>query len=169
MKKLGRTKILLEHYIQTAEIQSEEWTVRLWKPKTMGLLPAWNMKELMQSCSFGHSSCGRPVWKTSNYDAGYYDAQIAFYIEPLRRTIDVYICSILIRPFSEEARVHYEDRMGYGPMVRLLLMWDSRQFDKEHGYKASPAGDFYKESKIEYADMYHVINEITDIEDSTYQ
>jgi len=42
---------------------------------------------------------------------------------------------LLIRPYSEEALNHYGERMGLSVWKRLLLMWDSRQFDAEGGYK----------------------------------
>jgi len=47
---------------------------------------------------------------------------------------------LLIRPYSEEALNHYGERMGLSVWKRLLLMWDSRQFDAEGGYKLWPAG-----------------------------
>ena len=130
MKKLSRKSLILEHYVQTAELVIDGVTVKLWKPKTMGKLPAWDMQTLMRNRA---KSCHETCWSTSNYNAWLYDAELAIYEDHKRNVTDIYICSLLIRPYSEEAGNYSEERMGLKPMDRLLLMWDSRQFDKEGG------------------------------------
>ena len=166
MKKLSRKSLILEHYIQTAELVNDSMTVKLWKPKTMGKLPAYNMQSLMRSYNMPLRSYA--YWSKGNYDAGLYDAQLTIYYDPHRKVTDIYICSILMRPFSREAYEHYGERLGLEPMDRLLLMWDSRQFDEEGGYKVAPTGGIdYVKSSINYEDVFHVINTHDDIEDSS--
>ena len=83
-------------------------------------------------------------------------------------TVDIYICALLIRPFSEEARIHYDVRMGLSVWKRLLLMWDSRNFDVEGGYKPSAYGDLPKEKGVRtYEQMLSVMNKWDDIEDTS--
>ena len=40
MKTFSKEKLILEHYVKTAEEVMGEVTVRVWKPKTMQKLPA---------------------------------------------------------------------------------------------------------------------------------
>lgn len=166
MKKLSRKSLILEHYIQTAELVIDGVTVKLWKPKTMGKLPASGMQSLMRGYTLPLSDSA--YWSKGNYDAGLYDVQLVIYFDPHRKVTDIYICSLLMRPFSNEAYERYGERMGLKPMDRLLLMWDSRQFDKEGGYPVSPYGDIdYQGSSLKYEDVFHVINTHNDIEDSS--
>ena len=170
MKKLSRKWLILEHYVQTAEVMMDGCTVRVWKPKTMGKLPAIEMLGLMRGHSrrFDTYSGGSVVWGTAHPDFGYWDSQIVCCEDPHRKVVDIYICALLIRPFSEEARKHYAERSGLEAWDRMLLMWDSRQFDAEGGYKPSPSGgigiDNFPRSAEE---ILHVINKNEDIEDST--
>ena len=170
MKKLSRKWLILEHYVQTAEVMMDGCTVRVWKPKTMGKLPAINMLDLMKAHrrSFDSYSEGSVVWGTAHPDFGYWDAQVVCCEDPHRKVVDIYICALLMRPFSEEARKHYQDRSGLEAWDRMLLMWDSRQFDAEGGFKPSPYGDldkaYYHHS---YEEVLQVIDKNSDIEDST--
>lgn len=167
MKKLSRKSLILEHYIQTAELVIDSITVKLWKPKTMGKLPARYMQTIMRCYSDMHVRTNA-CWSTGNYDAGLFDTQLTIYQDPHRKVTDIYICSLLMRPFSIEACEHYGERMSLEPMDRLLLMWDSRQFDREGGYSVAPYGDInYQGSSLKYEDVFHVINEHEDIEDSS--
>lgn len=165
MKKLSKKLIILEHYIQTAEIVNNGITVKLWKPKTMGKLPARYMRGAMEY--YGRCSEAKALWTTGNWDAHLYDTQLAIYENPKHKIVDIYICSLLIRPFSQEADVHYGVRMGLRPMNRLQLMWDSRQFDKEGGYSTSPRGGIDYAPGLKYEDIFHIMNEEEDIEDSS--
>ena len=167
MKKLSRKSLILEHYVQTAELVVDSITVKLWKPKTMRKLPAWHMQTIMRCYSNMHVRTNA-CWSTGNYDAGLFDAQLTIYQDPHRKVTDIYICSLLMRPFSIEAQEHYGERMGLEPMDRLLLMWDSRQFDEEGGYSVAPTGGIdYPDHSLKYEDAFHVINEHDDIEDSS--
>ena len=172
MTKISRKWLILEHYIQTAECVFGETTLRVWKPKTMGKLPAYSMREMMDDCYqrtvYYEGKNQKATWGRENPDWGLWDAQVATYFDPRRKTLDIYICSLLMRPFSEKAREHYGERMGLEPMDRLLLMWDSRQFDAEGNYPPALRGGInYEGSPYTYEDLFHVIDEKRDIEDSS--
>lgn len=165
MKKLSRKSLILEHYIQTAELVNDSTTVKLWKPKTMGKLPARYMRHVMMH--YGWCRDIKASWTTGNYDAHLYDIQLAIFKDPHRKVVDIYICSLIMRPFSQEASDFYEVRMGLEPMDRLLLMWDSRQFDKEGGYTPSNDRNISFAPGLKYEDLFHVVDEHEDIEDSS--
>ena len=168
MKKLSKKWLILDHYIQTAEIEIDGITVRLWKPRFMGKLPAIGMRGIMVQASKHCDVLSKVSWGTRHPDYGFWDAQIAECIDPHRKCADVYICSLLIRPFSEEARKYYAERSGLEPMDRLVLMWDSRQFDADGGYKADEYGSFeFIKPDCSYEDFFRVIREDDDIEDSS--
>lgn len=175
MKQLKRKDLILEHYTLAMEatvndkVTDDEITVRVWKPRHMGKLPAYQMKTVMENaarrlCEYAvvkYVNCpkdGGACWITGNPDYGAWDAQVVKRMDYRRRKVDIYICSLLVRPFSEEARMHYEQRMGLNPWDRLLLMWDSRQFDVDGGYnRIYERGDY---------DIYNVQNSKTDIAES---
>lgn len=173
MKKLSRKWLILEHYVQTAEEVMDGVTVRLWKPKTMERLPAWYMRSVMTYQRFQFESCfyheKKVVWITGNPDYGLFDAQTTICFDPHRKSIDIYICSLLMRPYSNEAFSHYEARMSLPAMDRLLLMWDSRTFDREGNYPVGRYGGItYSENSLKYEDIYRAINKENDIIDSSY-
>ena len=170
MKKLSRKWLILEHYIRTAEEVMEDVTVRVWKPKTMDRLPAHDMRSVMRHYrfDFGLYHDDKVHWTTGNPDTGLYDAQTVVCSDPHRKCVDIYVCSLLMRPFSREAYQHYEERMSLPFMDRLLLMWDSRQFDREGGYPVAIHGGInYEGSPYTYEDLFRVINEKDDIADSS--
>ncbi len=171
MKKLSRKWLILEHYIQTAEEVMDGATVRLWKPKTMDRLPAYDMRSIM--CHY-HDEYKR--WYrheknvkvcTGNPDHGLFDAQTVIFHDPHRQCVDIYICALLMRPFSREAQDHYEKRMSLPAMDRLILMWDSRQFDREGNYPVSPTGGIAYSKGSTYEDLFKVVNSKEDIADSS--
>ena len=135
MKTFSKEKLILEHYVMAAEEVMGEVTVRVWKPKTMGDLSAIDMRSEMQSHRHLVDYAKGVFWGTGNPDYGDWDAQLVYCADPHRKVVDIYICALLIRPYSEEALNHYGERMGLSVWKRLLLMWDSRQFDAEGGYK----------------------------------
>ena len=168
MKKLSKKWLILDHYIQTAEFEKDGSTVRVWKPRFMGKLPALDMRVIMNQALKNLRYCSKVTWSTCHPDLGFWDAQITECFDPHRHCADVYICALLCRPFSEEARQYDEERSGLQPMDRLILMWDSRQFDADGGYKTDGYGSFeYIESDHSYEDFFHVMNENDDIEDSS--
>lgn len=168
MKKLSKKWLILEHYVQTAEIEKDGITVRVWKPRFMGKLPAIGMREIMNQAYKNYELCHKVTWGTRHPDLGFWDAQIAECYDPHRKCVDVYICALLVRPFSEEARLYYAERSGLEPMDRLVLMWDSRQFDSDGSYAPSKYGSFeFIKPDRNYEDFFHVIIEDEDIEDSS--
>ena len=171
MKKLSKKWLILDHYIQTAEIEINGITVRIWKPRFMGKLPAIGMREIMMDAYKNYDLYERNhkvIWGTRHPDYGYWDAQIATCIDPHRKCADVYFCALLIRPFSEEARQYYEERSGLEAMDRLVLMWDSRQYDADGGYSTEGFGSFETiESLFTYDDIFRVQDPQNDIEDSS--
>lgn len=53
-------------------------------------------------------------------------------------TLDIYFAALLIRPFSRQAHEWYEAHSLTSDAVsRLMLMWDSREFDSNGGYDTS--------------------------------
>lgn len=187
MKKLKRKDLLLEHYrlaVQakvTDKVTGKDILVRVWKPKTMDRLPAYQLLQTMKYVAddlyqywdpkriIGPKD-GGAVWVNGNPDWGAWDAQFTKRMDYRRSQVDIYVCALLVRPFSEEARKHYEERMGLDVWDRMTLMWDSRQYDEEHGCKPAYGYRFDKKSKSphkSYDDLYRVINEETDIADGT--
>ena len=168
MKTFSKEMLILEHYVKTAEEVMGEVTVRVWKPKTMQKLPATEMRSEMLSLSHHVYGLSEVYWGTGNPDFRYWDAQIVYCADPHQMTVDIYICALLIRPYSEEAFNHYDERMGLEVWKRLLLMWDSRNFDAECGYKPSAYGDLPKGGgSLTYEQVLSVMNEWDDIEDTS--
>lgn len=187
MKKLKRKDLLLEHYklaVQstvTDNVTKKNILVRVWKPKQMGKLPAYLLLRMMQGVARRLSEYHDPsivigpkdggaVWVTGNPDYGAWDMQITKRMDYRRNQIDIYVCALLVRPFSEEARKHYKEHMSLDVWDRMTLMWDSRQYDEEHGYK--PAYGYLFDTKEDshyksYDDLYRVVSENTDIADGT--
>lgn len=187
MKKLKRKDLLLEHYKLAAQatvtdVIGKEILVRLWKPKQMGRLPAYDMLEMMRHAAIylyqyhdpkiiiGPKD-GGAVWVTGNPDHGAWDMQVTRRMDYRRSQVDVYVCALLVRPFSHEAQKHYEERMGLDVWDRMTLMWDSRQFDQEHGYEPAVGIDFNHRDGDRrwksYDDLYRVVSEKDDIADGT--
>lgn len=189
MKQLKRKDLILEHYRPAMRatvidnVTEKEITVRVWKPKMMGTLPAYDMLRMMNYVANRLYMYRRPqdvigpkdngaVWVTNNPDHGAWDMQTVMRMDYKKQQVDIYVCAMLIRPFSQEAQKRYEQRMGLEVWDRLLLMWDSRQFDEECGYKPAVGYDFnhpdgdkrYKS----YDDLYRVINESSDIAEGTF-
>lgn len=189
MKQLKRKDLILEHYVPAMKatvidnVTEKEITVRVWKPKTMGKLPAYDMLTMMRYEAERLYQYSRPdiiiapkengaCWVTNNPDHGAWDLQTVIRMDYKKQQVDIYVCAMLIRPFSLEAQDHYEQRMGFPVWDRMLLMWDSRQFDEEGGYKQvagydfnHPKGDPHYNS---YDDLYRVISEHTDIAEGTF-
>ena len=180
MKNLKRKDLILEHYklaVKATVIERDyEIVVRVHKPKTMGNLPAYKMLCLMQHAAhelpmyrepkdINAPREGSAVWITRNPDYGLFDAQVVERMDFKHRCVDIYFCSLLVRPFSEEARLHYEKRMGLEPWDRLLLMWDSRQFDEDGGYDRRYG--INNRDWPDYNSFYRVVDQLSDIEDGT--
>ena len=94
------------------------------------------------------------------------DAQTVYHYDPRGKAFNIYIAAILVHPFSREA---YETYCGfdsahiYDVNQRLMLMWDSREFDRIGGYDTNYGA--YKDQKKADLMMYTVNDEEDDIED----
>jgi len=150
-KDLKLKDIVLQHYRQVYEMNVDGVTVRVWKPQTMGKLPTHAMMtelkrraydayhaHMMNSNLDPDYSTKKVQWATGNPDYGAWDAQIVRRFDPRQMTLDIYFAALLIRPFSQQAQKWYDAYSTvYDPVARLCLMWDSREFDRAHGYDTS--------------------------------
>ena len=168
MKKIKMKDIILNHYQKVHELEMDGMTVRVFKPRTMQQLPAHKMLSVIKSYVRDASEWfvwnEKATWLYGNPDYGMWDALIVRYIDPRRKTLDIYIAAILVRPFSREAYDWYErHHVGFEHIERLMLMWDSREFDRIGGYDQS----YGRPSNMDEWEgpLYHVVNEKDDIED----
>ena len=99
--------IILEHYQKVHELEMDGLTVRVWKPRTMQQLPAYNMLEVIESyAKEAKHWCiveRKAEWFYGNPDWGLWDALLVRYVDPRRKTLDIYFAAILVRPFSRES------------------------------------------------------------------
>jgi len=160
---------ILSHYQKVHELEMDGYTVRVFKPRTMQQLPAHKMLEWIKFRADDAISYmvmeQKADWLLGNPDYGMWDAQTVYHYDPSHKTFDIYIAAILIRPFSREA---YETYCRLHESIddvnqRLMLMWDSREFDRIGGYDTSYGA--YKDQEEADAVMYRVVNEEDDIED----
>ena len=162
--------IILEHYQKVHELEMDGLTVRVWKPRTMQQLPAYNMLEVIESyAKEAKHWCiveRKAEWFYGNPDWGLWDALLVRYVDPRRKTLDIYFAAILVRPFSRESYDWYNrHHVGLEQMERLMLMWDSREYDRIHGFDTSYGA--YKNQEEADAVMYRVVNKGMDILDTT--
>lgn len=172
MKKFKMKDTILSHYQKVHEIEMDGFTVRVFKPRTMQQLPAHKMLSWIKSRAKDaiHYMKLEPEakadWRSGNPDYGIWDAQTVYHYDPSHKAFNIYIAAILVRPFSREA---YETYCGFDSALigdvnqRLMLMWDSREFDRIGGYDTS-YGRPSNMDEWEYP-LYHVENEENDIED----
>ena len=168
MKKIKMKDIILSHYQKVHELDLHGWAVRVWKPRTMQQLPAYNMRKVIEGYA-EEARCtprddDKAYWCYGNPDWGMWDALLVRYIDPRRKTLDIYFAAILVRPFSREAYEWYNHyNTGLEQIERLMLMWDSREFDRIGGYDQS----YGRPSNMDEWEcpLYHVTNEKNDIDD----
>ena len=162
---------ILEHYQKVHELEMRGLTVRVWKPRTMQQLPSYFMLELIKNRARDEAHyCLREQkndWSLGNPDLGMWDAQVVYHTDPRHKTFDIYIAAIIVRPFSREAYDFYCSRHTEITDVnqRLMLMFDSREYDRIHGFDQSYGA--YKNQEEADAVMYRVVNKETDILDTT--
>ena len=162
---------ILEHYQKVHELDMRGLTVRVWKPRTMQQLPSYFMlnwiKERAREAF--HYCCREQKndWYMGNPDQGIWDALTVYHTDPRHKTFDIYIAAILVRPFSREAYDFYCSRHTEIEDVnqRLMLMWDSREYDRIHGFDQSYGA--YKNQEEADAVMYRVVNKDDDILDTS--
>ena len=168
MKKIKMKDIILSHYQKVHEIEMDGYTVRVFKPRTMQKLPAFKMQQVIKSyaedAKYTMRNDSKAYWAYGNPDWGMWDALLVRYVNPKRKTLDIYFAAILVRPFSREAYEWYNDHhVGLEYMERLMLMWDSREFDRIGGFDQS----YGRPSNMDEWEgpLYHVVDEKYDIED----
>lgn len=171
MKKIKMKDIILEHYQKVHELEMDGLTVRVWKPRTMQQLPAHDMLTWIKYRA-GEASKYMTIeqknsWSLGNPDYGMWDAQVVYHTDTRHKAFDIYVAAILVRPFSREAYNHYCKRHEEVTDVyqRMMLMWDSREYDRIHGFDTSYGA--YKDQDEADAVMYRVVDKDADILDTT--
>ena len=171
MKKIKMKDTILEHYQKVHELEMDGVTVRVWKPRTMQQLPAYCMlkwiKQRAEDAIKDMYIERKSRWMLGNPDYGLWDAQTVYHADPYQDTFDIYIAAILVRPFSRESYDFYCSCHGEIDDVnqRLMLMFDSREHDRIHGFDTNYGA--YKNQEEADAVMYRVVNKETDILDTS--
>ena len=171
MKKIKMKDTILSHYQKVHELEMDGITVRVFKPRTMQQLPAHKMLEWIKfraKDAFSYMIMEQKAdWQMGNPDYGLWDAQTVYHYDPRHKAFNIYIAAILVRPFSREAYECYEQAHADIDDVnqRLMLMWDSREFDRIGGYDQSYGA--YKNQNEADAVMYRVVNKDSDIRDTS--
>ena len=174
MKKIKMKDTILSHYQKVHELEMDGFTVRVFKPRTMQKLPAHKMlawiksraKDAIHYMKWGPEA--KVDWRLGNPDYGLWDAQTVYHYDPRNKNFDIYIAAILVRPFSREA---YETYCGFDAAYiddvnqRLMLMWDSREFDRIGGYDQS-YGAYKNQDEVD-AVMYRVVDKENDMLDTS--
>lgn len=162
---------ILEHYQKVHELEMEGIAVRVWKPRTMQQLPAYMMLHWIryraQDAAEWMMMQNTNYWGLGNPDYGMWDAQVVYHYDPRHKTFDIYFAAILVRPFSREAYDFYCQRHNEINDVnqRLMLMFDSREYDRIHGFDTSYGS--YRNQEEADAIMYRVVHKNDDIRDTT--
>ena len=126
-----------ENYVRVIVTKIGDVIVRAWRPKIMDKLPAFYMYQIISDYSRNlvyDKILGRHEhWNVGNPDCGQWDARIAVHYIPGRNIVDIYFCSILCIPYSQDARLEYT-RQGvnlkdFMPAYRIKRPWDSRVYD----------------------------------------
>lgn len=171
MSKIKMKDTILEHYQKVHELVVDGVTVRVWKPRTMQQLPAHCMlkwiKDRAEDAIKDMYIERKNRWILGNPDYGLWDAQAVYHSDPHHDTFDIYIAAILVRPFSREAYDFYCSRHAEidDAYQRLMLMFDSREYDRIHGLDQSYGA--YKNQEEADAVMYRVVDKERDILDTT--
>lgn len=169
MKKIKMKDTILSHYQKVHELEMDGYTVRVFKPRTMQHLPAYEMlswiKSRAEDAILYMRTEQKAEWRLGNPDYGLWDAQTVYHYDPRHKTFDIYITAILVRPFSRES---YETYCRTHENIddvnqRLMLMFDSRENDRIHGYDTSYGA--YKNQEEADAIMYRVRDDGHDIAD----
>lgn len=173
MKKIKMKDTILSHYQKVHELEMDGFTVIVFKPRTMQQLPAHEMLSWIKSIAkdairyMEWEPEAKADWRLGNPDYGLWDAQTVYHYDPSHKAFNIYIAAILVRPFSREA---YETYCRMHESIddvnqRLMLMWDSREFDRIGGFDQSYGS--YKNQEEADAVMYRVVNEESDIRDTS--
>ena len=171
MKKIKMKDTILSHYQKVHDLEMDGITVRVFKPRTMQQLPAHQMlhwiKQRAGDAIDWMKTENTTYWGLGNPDYGLWDAQTVYHYDPSHKAFNIYIAAILVRPFSREAydtycRLHENiDDVNQ----RLMLMFDSREYDRIGGYDQSYGA--YSNQEEADAVMYRVVNKESDILDTS--
>lgn len=171
MKKIKMKDTILSHYQKVHELEMDGLTVRVWKPRTMQQLPAHMMKTWLEfrvrdAVRYMHIE-GKSAWHLGNPDYGLWDAQTVYHYDPRRKAFDIYFAALLVRPFSKQAYEYYCQQHDNILDVnqRLMLMWDSREFDRIGGYDTSYGA--YKDQALVDVVKCRAMSEDEDLEDTS--
>ena len=171
MKKIKMKDTILSHYQKVHELEMDGFTVRVFKPRTMQHLPA---RQMLDWIKYRTKEAIRYMimevkadWRLGNPDYGLWDAQTVYHYDPRGKAFNIYIAAILVRPFSREA---YETYCRMHESIddvnqRLMLMFDSREFDRIGGYDQS-YGAYANQDEVDTV-MYRVTEEERDIRDTS--
>jgi hypothetical protein len=162
---------ILSHYQKVHELEMDGVAVRVFKPRTMQQLPSHKMlswiKSRVMNAIFYMNTEEKADWQLGNPDYGMWDAQTLYHYDPRGKAFNIYIAALLVCPFSREAYETYRRMYENIDDVnqRLMLMFDSREFDRIHGYDQSYGA--YENQDDADAVMYRVVNKDTDIRDTS--
>ena len=131
---MKREDIIKENFVYVTCNYDGKFLVRIYKPYTMGDLP---VDLIIMDAASKKLNAGLPSKGNWSYiDTDTYGPWAAHYVLHRHgRICDLYVCALLIRPYSKEALEEYEKGTKLEETERLQLMWDSRAFDKENRYK----------------------------------
>lgn len=125
--------IISKNYEIVATKQFGDKVLNIWKPKTMQPLPQSLVDDFADESLCSDYPVRGLRYGVGNPDWGEFDALVV--IGRHGWITELYVCSIIVRPFSEEADKYYSEHWPSEPAKRLAVMWDSRNYDKEHGYE----------------------------------
>ena len=93
-------------------------------PKIMNPLPEKMKEYVVDQARNGYSNAGGKRWYPHNPDYGMWDALCVFRYHPDRT--DVYVCSILRRPFTDDQQKFYGKNCAFiSAPYRIYAPWDS--------------------------------------------
>ena len=169
MKKIKMKDTILSLYQKVHELEMDGVTVRVFKPRIMQHLPAYQMlhwiRHRAEDAIEWMKTEDKTYWGLGNPDYGMWDAQTVYHYDPRHKVLNIYFAAILVRPYSRESydtycRLHESiDDVNQ----RLMLMWDSRENDRINGYDQSYGA--YKNQDEADAMMYRVTDKERDIAD----
>lgn len=98
--------------------------INVYRPKIINPLPDKMKEYVVDTAQSGYSNGGGRRWFPHNPDYGIFDAFCVF--KYYRNRTDVYVCSILRRPFREEQRDFYSNNCAIiTAPSRIYAPWDS--------------------------------------------
>ncbi len=129
MKRRSIKQFVEENYVLDFTVQGtnngkdyDNVPINVYRPKFMRELPK-ELREYIDDRG-SYEEVGHPCWDGGNADYGAWDAFCAF--RYLSRRTDVYVCSILRRPFTDDQQKFYEKNCAHiAAPYRIYAPWDS--------------------------------------------